>query len=102
MPGTYDEATDTSGAPTETTIPGTGMFVRADPQQYTAEELNISADPCLLFAPNTYPLKAYTPDFVLPGDQVTLNGLDWAVKKILSVVAPDGFVIIARIAVGAA
>jgi hypothetical protein len=99
-PGAYDEATGTSSPPTETTIPGEGMFVAGDPQQYAAEELIPSVNPCVFFAPTAYPLKAFTPEFVMAGDRVLLNGIDFVVKKVLKVVAPDGFVVASRIAVG--
>lgn len=98
-PGAYDEATGTSSPPTETTIPGEGMFVEGDPDQYAAEELVPSINPCVLFAPTAYPLKAFTPEFVMPGDVASLNGVNFTVKKILKVTAPDGYVILSRIAV---
>ena len=101
VPGTYDPATDTWSSPSESSIPGEGILVAGDPEQYAAEELILSANPCVLFAPTTYPLRAFTPEFVLPGDKVTLNAVDFTVKKVLKVVAPDGYVIISRIAVGA-
>lgn len=75
-------------------------MVAGDPQQYAAEGLVLSTMPCVLFTPTDYLLKAYTPEFVLPGDRVTINGVVFTVKKLLRVTAPDGYVIVSRIAVG--
>lgn len=100
--GTYDPTTDTHSAPGATTIPGKGMFVTPDPQQYATEELILSVHPCLLFVPSAYPLKAWTSAFVLPGDVTTLNDVTFVVKKILKVVAPNGNAILAHLALATA
>ena len=93
------EGTDgTFGAPTVTTIVGDGMLVAGDPQEYAAVGLAIISGPTVLFTPTTYPLKAFTSEFVLPGDKTTINDIEFTVSKILKVVAPDGYVIMARIA----
>lgn len=86
-------------APIVTTISGEAIVVRGNPQRYRELGLLLSTMPTLLFTPNGYPLKAFTPEFVLPGDVTTLNGVVMTVKDV-DPVAPDGFVIIARIVVG--
>lgn len=96
-PGT--EASDgTFDTPATTTIVGDGMLVAGDPQEYAAVGLAIISGPTVLFTPTTYPLKAFTSEFVLPGDKTTINDIEFTVSKILKVVAPDGYVIMARIA----
>ena len=72
-----------------------------DPEQYAALGLVLETTPVVGFSPSSYPLKAYTPEFVLPSDVTVINGVTFTVVKILKVVAPDGFVIYSRIAVTA-
>jgi len=98
--GVYDPATDTTSGAVTTTITGSAIQVRADPQRYLARELIMSTNPTLLFTPTTYGLHAYTSEFVQPGDTVDWNGVTFTVKDV-EPVAPDGIVIIARIVVGA-
>lgn len=99
-PGVYDPATDTWSAGSVTTITGSAIQVKGDPQKYQALELVMSTNPTLLFTPSVYPLRAFTEEFVLPGDHVDWNGVTFTVKDV-DPVAPDGFVIVARIVVGA-
>ncbi len=89
------------GAPTITTIVGEGMLVAGDPQEYAAVGLAIISGPTVLFTPSDYLLQAFTSEFVLPGDKTTINSIEFTVSKILKVVAPDGYVIMARIALEA-
>jgi hypothetical protein len=72
-----------------------------DPVQYAALGLVLDTTPVIGFTPNGYPLKAFTPEFVLPGDTTPINGVPFTVVKLLKVVAPDGFVVYSRIAVTA-
>jgi len=89
------------GAPTVTTIEGAGILVTGDPQEYEAMQLSMTIGPTVLFTPATYPLRAFTDEFVLPGDTTEINSVVFTVKAILKVVAPDGYVIVSRIAIGA-
>lgn len=99
-PGT--EATDgTFGTPTRKVITGTGLMVASNPQEFAAAGLTLTNPLTLLFAPAAYLLRAYSADFVLPGDVVTVNATVYTVRAILNVVAPDGYIILARIAVSA-
>lgn len=88
----------TFGAPSVVTISGEGMLVTGNPQEYAAMELSMTSGPTVLFTPDAYPLRAYTPEFVLPGDVTAINGINFVVNKVLKVVAPDGFVVVSRIA----
>lgn len=72
-----------------------------NPEEYAALGLILDTTPVIGFTPADYPLRAFTPDFVLPGDVTQLNGVPFTVAKLLKVVAPDGFVIYSRIAVTA-
>lgn len=98
-PGAYNEATDSWSAPTSTAIPGEGILMSGDPEEFAAQELILSTTPVIGFTPSVYPLRAFTPEFVMPSDSVQINGETFTVVKILKVVAPDGFVIYSRIAV---
>lgn len=96
----YDSATDTFAVPPVTlTIPGAGIVTTGDPEEYAANNLIVSTTPLVGFTPTAYPLKAFTDEFVLPGDTIQLNGEGFTVVKILKVVAPDGGVIYSKIAV---
>jgi hypothetical protein len=95
------EAADgTFGVDTVTTITGDAIVVRGTPQEYETAGLVLKSAPTLLFTPSEYPLRAFTPEFVLPGDTTVINDVTFTVKAVLSVVAPDGYVIVSRIAVG--
>ena len=91
----------TFAASTVTTIVGDGLVVRGKPQEYEAAGLAQVLGPTVLFTPTAYPLAAFTTAFVLPGDTTSINGVPLTVAKVLSVVAPDGYVIVARIALRA-
>lgn len=95
-PGTTDPLTETTTGAAVTTITGEGIVVRGDPQRYRALELSLSTAPTILFAPTVYALRAYTTDFVQPGDTTVLNGVAMTVRDV-SPIAPDGMVIAARI-----
>jgi hypothetical protein len=99
--GTFDPITGTFGAPIVTAITGEGILMSGDPEQYAALGLVLDTTPVIGFTTDDYPLRAYTPEFVLPGDGTVLNGVPFTVVKLLKVVAPDGFVIYSRIAVTA-
>lgn len=101
QPGTYDSSTGNWTAPTVTTIPGEGIMMAGDPEEFAAQELILDTTPVIGFTPTVYPLRAYTPEFVMPGDTTDINGVTFTAKKLLKVVAPDGFVIYSRIAVTA-
>src|SRR5665811_154029 len=91
-PGIFDPATGNFGSPVVTTIPGEGILMTGDPEQYAALGLVLETTPVVGFTPAVYPLRAYTPEFVLPGDTTPINGVPFTVVKLLKVVAPDGFV----------
>lgn len=97
-PGTLDPSTGTWTTPPATTITGSAIQVRGNPQRYAALELILSTMPTLLFTPTSYGLRAFTAEFVMPGDTVVWNGVTFTVRDI-DPVAPDGFVIVARIVV---
>lgn len=101
VPGTYDEAHDTWSSPSTTVITGEGIVMSGNPEEFAAQELILETTPVIGFTPDVYPLRAYTPEFVMPGDVTQLNGVAFTVAKILKVVAPDGYVIYSRIAVTA-
>jgi hypothetical protein len=74
-------------------------MMSGDPEEYAAAELVLDTTPLIGFTPSGYPLRAFTPEFVLPSDTTEINGVTFTVAKIMKVVAPDGFVVFARIAV---
>jgi hypothetical protein len=98
-PGVHDEATDKWSGPTTSVITGEGFLMSGDPEQYAAQELVLETTPLIGFTPSPYPLAAFTEEFVLPGDQTTINDVVFTVAKLLKVVALDGYVIYSRIAV---
>jgi hypothetical protein len=96
----YDPATDSYAVePVTVTIPGGGIVTTGDPEQYAAASLVLETTPLVKFTPTSYPLKAFTDEFVLPGDVTTINDNAFTVVKILKTVAPDGGVIFSEIAV---
>ena len=97
-PGTYNPATSTYSGASATTITGSAIAVRGDPERYVALSLIPSMAPTLLFTPDLYTLHSFTPEFVMPGDTVAWNGVTFTVRDV-SPVAPDGVVILARIIV---
>ena len=94
----YDGATGFS-APVVTTITGSGIIISGDPQQFAALGLVQEQSAIIGFTPTSYPLAILTDNFVRPGDTTTINGVQMTVRKIPKLVAPDGYVIFARIAV---
>lgn len=90
--------TDGSSTVAETTIAGSAIQVRGKPDTYRALSLIESQAPTLLFTPTDYDLAAGSDDFVKPGDTVVWAGQTYTALGI-SPVAPDGFVILARIVV---
>lgn len=98
-PGTYDGATETWSNPVTTAIAGEGILMSGDPEEFAAQELILETTPVVGFTPEGYPLRAFTPEFVLPGDKTVINNVGFTVAKLLKVVALDGFVIYSRIAV---
>jgi hypothetical protein len=95
---THDPEAETV-TPTTSTITGNAIQVRGNPARYGALGLTQSTHPTLLFTPTSYNLKAFTTAFVQPGDVVAWNDEDYTVRDV-DPVAPDGFVILARIIVG--
>lgn len=96
----YDEATDTFAVPpTTSTISGGGIVTSGDPVQYAAAGLVVETMPLVDFTPAAYPLRAFTPEFVMLGDTTPINGETFTVAKLMKVVAPDGGVIFSQIAV---
>jgi len=91
-----------SGAVTlvTSTVTGSAMQVRGNPQRYRDLGLTLSTMPTLLFTPTSYNLRAFTDEFVMPGDTVDWCGVTYTVKDV-DPVAPDGVVILARIVVSA-
>ena len=87
--------------PAETTITGSAIQVRGDPQRYRALDLNLSTMPTLFFTPTDYELEANGPDFVMPGDTVPWPSSTSPVYTVrdVSPIAPDGVVIAARIVI---
>lgn len=96
---TYNEATARTSE-TVTTIAGTAAQVSGLPERYAALGLVLATMPTLLFRPTATGLRANTADFVQPGDQVTWAGRTYVVKDV-DPTAPDGFVLTARIVIGA-
>lgn len=100
-PGTFDGTTEQwTSPPSETSIACKGIEVGADPERYAALGLSLETMPTLFVIPDVYPLKAFTAEFILPGDRTTWNGVSMIVKSV-DPVAPDGGVVSARIVVAA-
>jgi hypothetical protein len=98
-PGTYDPETGLHTGESTSTITGTAIQVRGDPQRYEVQSLNLATMPTLLFSPTSYNLSAFSDDFVRPGDTVVWRTVTYTVKDV-EPIAPDGVVIMARIVVG--
>lgn len=96
IPGTLTESTGVLGAATETTVSGVGMLVQGRAQEYAAANLEMVNQPTMLFRSDDYPLRAFTTEFVRPGDTCSLNGLTFTARAIFPI-APDARVIMARI-----
>lgn len=99
-PGTFDPTTRTWSSPTTTTIVGSAFQMRGSPQRYAALGLNLTTMPTLFFTPNDYELRAYSDDFVLPGDSLEWNDVTYTVRDVAPI-APDGVVIAAYLVVSA-
>lgn len=97
-PGAYDASTDTAAPPTKSTIAGVCIKSKSNPQRYGALGLDLVTMPTLFVVPSVFPLRAYSPEFVLPGDVVVWNGVSYTVKD-CDPLALDGGVISARIVV---
>lgn len=87
----YDPETDLATL-TTTTVVGTAMRTRGDPQRYTALGLVESEAPTLLFVPTTY---GQTPK---AGDTVSWQSETFTARDV-QVIAPDGVTIAARVIV---
>jgi hypothetical protein len=97
---TYTPTTDVT-AVTETTITGSAVQVRGNAQRYADQGLTLSTMPTLLISAEDYGLVSFSEDFVRPGDTVewpTGSGTIYTVKDV-EPVAPDGYAIIARVAI---
>ena len=46
-----------------------------NPEEYAAPGLILEKTPLIGFTPDDYPLKAFTPEFVMPGDTTIINGV---------------------------
>lgn len=88
---TYDGTTGQSTVSTAS-VSGVAVQVRGDPKEYEALGLRVHEAPTLLFVPTTY---GDEPEI---GSRVTWNGSEHVVKSV-SVTAPDGVVIMARVIV---
>jgi len=97
VPGVHAPATDTWTGPTATTITGAGIQKKGDPQRYLALGLVRASAVTLFAAPTDYGLRAYTSDFVVPGDTIEHNGVTLTVRDVDPNPAPDGIVIAATI-----
>ena len=84
--------------PIVVTITGEGGQVPGNPQRYAALGLKLDAMPTLLVTPSGYPLRAYTDEFIKPGDTVVWNESVWTVKDV-DPIAPDGTVVVAYVVV---
>jgi len=92
-PGTYDATTDTTTSPVTTTVTGNAMQVRGDPETYKALGLVEYEAPTLLFVAQTY---GEVPQV---GDTTDWASITYTVKSVQPL-APDGYVILARVVIG--
>lgn len=97
-PGTYARTTGTFTGAATTTITGSAIQVKGDPKRYAALELVLTEALTLFFTPTGYPLLANTDAFVQSGDSVVWNDQTLIVRDV-DPIAPDGYVIAARIVV---
>jgi hypothetical protein len=86
---TFSASDETFSSPTSSTITGSAIQVRGKPDRYRDLNLSLATD-----------LAANGSEFVLPGDTVSWASKTYTVKDV-DPIAPDGFVIAARIIVGA-
>ncbi len=95
---TFDETTGLS-TDTVTSISGSAIITTSGKSEgYVRLGLSPSAAPLILFTPDNYDLKAYTDEFVLPGDEIEILDLTWKARDVLPV-SIDGFVILGKIIV---
>jgi hypothetical protein len=94
---TFDETTGLSTSVTST-ITGSAIKVKGKADTYTRIGLVESSAPTLLFTPTDYDLHAHSDEFVKAGDTVSWAGATFTAKDV-DPIAPDGFVILARIVV---
>ena len=92
VPGTYDAATDSWSSPSVTTISGSAIQVRGDPDTYRALNLIQSEAPTLFWTPDTYG------DRPLPGDTVEWASTVYTIRDVAPI-QPDGVLIAARLIV---
>jgi hypothetical protein len=97
---TFSASDETFSSPVTSTITGNAIQVRGKADRYRELGLSLSTEPTLFFTPTTYPLAANGSEFVLPGDTVSWASKTYTVKDV-DPIAPDGYVIAARIIVGA-
>jgi hypothetical protein len=97
--GTYTASTGTWSGASTSSVTGSAIQVRGKELRYRELGLSLAHNHTLLFTPSAYPLRANTDEFVMPGDTVSWTGNTYVVKDV-DPVAPDGYVIVARIIVG--
>src|SRR5262245_17275403 len=97
-PGIYNPIDDTWTDVPDTTIPGVALAVKGNPDVYAAEGLVLSTMPTLRFVPDAYPLRAHTPEFVMPNDKVLWNGRKFSAERVFPN-APDGAVIASKVVI---
>lgn len=91
-PGTYDGETSTWSGGGETTVTGSAIRVRGNPETYRNLGLIEADAPTLLFIPTTY---GELPE---PGYTVTWANVEYTVKDV-SMIGPDGVAIGAKIVI---
>jgi hypothetical protein len=91
---------DETGLSTETvtTITGHAVQVRGAAATYARLGLSETQAPTLLITPTTYGLRAWSDEFVRPGDEVEWAGGSFVVQDVAPI-APDGVVIAARVVI---
>lgn len=99
-PGTYNASAGTWSGASTTTITGSAVQVKGNAQRYADLGLVLATMPTLFFTPTDYALAAGGTSFVLPGDTVSWCGTTYTVRDV-DPIAPDGYVIAARIVVSA-
>lgn len=96
---TYDASTDTYTNIVTSTVTGNAIAVRGNPERYRALGLALTKSPTLFFSPTEYGLRAFSSDFVQPGDTCSWAGQTFTAQDV-DPIAPDGIVIAARIIIG--
>jgi hypothetical protein len=91
---------DTDGNSTEsvTTIEGEAIQISGKPATYARLGLSASQAPTLLFTPENYELRAWSNEFVLPGDEIEWAGSTFIARDV-ETLAPDGYVVLGWIVV---